>query len=259
MNAEAAQFASEPLYRRLAGGIAREVAGIATLAARYPQGLKAATLQPRVSETSFDAPVILVHGYMHNRSGFAAMGVALRRRGFEWVHALNYNPLGHSVPSLGAKLAQRVDEVLEITGAEQVHLVGHSLGGLVIRDFVQRLGGDKLTRRAVTIGSPNRGTLTAYAAFGQAGRDMRPGSAYLKELNSRRMDECDCEFTAIYSDLDALIIPAHSAKLAPASNVRNAYIGSVGHGSLLLDPNTIRKVADELSIGAQIASVTAIR
>ena len=39
-------------------------------------------------------------------------------------------------------LASHVEQICEDTGHERIHVVGHSLGGLIARYFVQRLGGD---------------------------------------------------------------------------------------------------------------------
>jgi len=46
-----------------------------------------------------------------------------------------------------------IDKVREVTGAERVSWVGHSLGGIVLYGYAQAFGTDKLAR-VVTIGSP---------------------------------------------------------------------------------------------------------
>ncbi|MFG2296641.1 hypothetical protein [Streptomyces sp. NPDC048603] len=45
----------------------------------------------------------------------------------------------------------------------RVVLVCHSLGGLVARHYVERLGGHEVTRRVITLGTPHRGSLDALA------------------------------------------------------------------------------------------------
>src|SRR6185503_9065345 len=40
-------------------------------------------------------------------------------------------------------------------------LIGHSMGGLVSRYFVECLGGWKATRTVITLGTPHRGSLNA--------------------------------------------------------------------------------------------------
>src|SRR5688500_8219230 len=84
------------------GGL-REVRGLGTHILNYPRGWRAPALmhhQHAPDAAHLEVPVVLVHGYFHNRSGFFTMAKALRRRGFRWIYAMNYNPLGETIPSL---------------------------------------------------------------------------------------------------------------------------------------------------------------
>src|SRR3954471_23659238 len=87
------------------------------------------------------APVLLVHGLVDNSSVFAVMLRSLRRRGFASVCSWNYSPLLSDVAEAEHDLADRVEQICQDTGHERIHVVGHSLGGLISRYFVQRLGG----------------------------------------------------------------------------------------------------------------------
>jgi triacylglycerol lipase len=81
-------------------------------------------------------PILLVHGFADNRTAFAVLGRALRKRGFGVVHCVNYSvltALTGDVRSAAGELAQQVERICTATGAQQVHVVGHSLGGLVAR------------------------------------------------------------------------------------------------------------------------------
>jgi pimeloyl-ACP methyl ester carboxylesterase len=42
-----------------------------------------------------------------------------------------------------------------------VHIVGHSLGGMIARYYVQRMGGSAAVGTLVTLGGPHTGTVTA--------------------------------------------------------------------------------------------------
>src|SRR5439155_10075409 len=84
-----------------------------------------------------DRPVLLVHGFGHNRSGWFLLNQRLRRAGFTSVHAWNYDPWRHSVPELAAMLRDRVELLRGVTGAEHVNIIGHSLGGILLRYYVQ--------------------------------------------------------------------------------------------------------------------------
>ena len=110
-------------------------------------------------------PIVLVHGIGDNRSAFAVLSGALRRRGFGVVHAINYSvltALTGDVRRSAALLGAHIERICEQTGSDQVHVVGHSLGGLIARYYVQRLHGDSRVRTLVTLGTPHHGTLAAY-------------------------------------------------------------------------------------------------
>ena len=84
-------------------------------------------------------PILLVHGIADNRSVFSGLEPALRRRGYGVVHAVNLDrnlAVRGDVREAARGLAQHVERLRIRTGADTVHVVGHSLGGLVARYFV---------------------------------------------------------------------------------------------------------------------------
>jgi pimeloyl-ACP methyl ester carboxylesterase len=87
-------------------------------------------------------PILLVHGMVDNRSIFTLLRRSLRRRGFHRVITLNYSPLTRDVRLAATGLSTRVEQLCEQTGFERIHVIGHSMGGLIARYYVQRLGGD---------------------------------------------------------------------------------------------------------------------
>lgn len=210
---------------------------------RQPAGRSLLTLAPEVAWT----PIVLVHGYFHNRSAFLSMGRALRRAGFQSVHTMNYNPLTDDISGLAGRLEREVDRVLDATGAEQVQIVGHSMGGMVARAYVQLLGGDERVDTVVTLGSPHRGTHAAYLGAGPAARQLRPGSAFLRTLeeSARPMP---VRWISYYSDLDAMIVPSSSGKLVhPALKAVNIETRDTGHLSLLVSGDVLRGIVAHLS------------
>lgn len=61
------------------------------------------------------------------------------------------------------RLAGVVDRALRETGAEQVVLVAHGMGGLVARYYCRCLGGEERVARLVLIGAPSLGVPDAYS------------------------------------------------------------------------------------------------
>lgn len=229
-------------------GHARELAGIARAVAAYPKGLfeAAITCGRPTGDVVHDTPVLLIHGFGHNRSAWMVLERHLRQAGFSNVHTFNYNPFLHDVPEIAARLKARVELLRTVTGADKVHLVGHSLGGIVIRWFVQELGGDAMVDTAVTVASPHRGTLTAMGAalFGRTAKQLLPGSAVLARLNRRPLPR-SVRWVSYYSNLDLLVQPCASAKLDGAG-VTNLLVKDHGHLSVLLAPGVAHSIRDQL-------------
>ena len=69
-----------------------------------------------------------------------------------------YAPVGNSVEELADQLVAHVETTLYRTGAAKVHLVGHSLGGVIIAQAIldPRLNGRVDT--VITLGSPFGGS-----------------------------------------------------------------------------------------------------
>lgn len=243
-------------------GTAREVVlGAASLVA-YPLGISPSIQPEPVTYTprrvnhkpllALDAdvawtPIILVHGYIHNRSAFLMMSRALRRAGFRYVHTMNYNPLAADMGTLATQLGEEVERVLDATGAERVQLVGHSMGGMVARTYVQMYGGAPHVDTVATLGSPHRGTWSALLGVGPAAAELRPRSPFLRHLEETARPS-HVRWLSYYSDLDAMIIPSSSGKLVhPALDAVNIKTRDTGHLSLLMHGEVLRSIVTHLS------------
>ncbi|HET6257993.1 alpha/beta fold hydrolase [Pseudonocardia sp.] len=192
-------------------------------------------------------PILLVHGIMDNRSVFTVFRRSLRRRGFGAVHAVNYSFFTGDIRAAAYQLRGHVEELRERTGADRVHIVGHSLGGMIARYYVQRMGGTAAVDTLVTLGSPHSGTLTAHLMPTPLARQLRPGSDLLEEL-SRRAPGCSTRFLVVWSRMDQMVVPQRNARLThPDLDVEEFELRDVGHLSLPIDPRTVHWVATALT------------
>jgi hypothetical protein len=192
-------------------------------------------------------PIILVHGLVDNRSIFTLLRRALRRRGFGRILTLNYSPFTQDVRSVAARLATLVERTCEETGYERVHVVGHSLGGVVARYYVQRLGGDARVHTLCTLGSPHTGTHAAKLFPQGVVRQLRPGSDLMQEL-AEPAAGCRTRFVAFWSDLDQLIVPQRNAAIDhPDLAARNVELRGVGHMSLPIHGGVVHEIATVLA------------
>ncbi|MFJ7339031.1 lipase family alpha/beta hydrolase [Streptomyces sp. NPDC101110] len=193
-------------------------------------------------------PVLLLHGFIDNRSVFVLLRRSLAQHGRQRIESLNYSPLTRDIRAAAELLGRRVEELCERTGAERIDIVGHSLGGLIARYYVQRLGGDTHVRTLVTLGTPHSGTrVVPFADAHPIVRQMRPGSPVLEELTAPAPD-CRTHFVSFWSDLDHVMDPLETACIDhPDLMAENVRVTGIGHLALPVHPavaNGVRQVLD---------------
>lgn len=154
-------------------------------------------------------PVLLLHGIWDTGAIFNEMARQLKVRGHA-VYTLDLEPNNGDAPLeyLAAQVATFADQTFK---NQPFDLVGFSMGGIVGRYYMQRLGGIERVDRFITLSSPHNGTLVAHGSFCSAGLQMRPNSAFLRGLNCDLAQLNQVNFTSIWTPLDAMIVPASSS------------------------------------------------
>ncbi len=232
----------------------REVGSTLLAAAIYPLGWLdggpgGRVRSPQGPRRVIGSPVLLVHGYLSNKSNWYRVERELRSVGFSDIHAMNYSSRHADIEELSAALVVRAREVLDTTGADRIHLIGHSLGGVVIRDAVTR-GGLSEAASAVTVASPHGGCdfarLGGAAARGNMiGQQLRPGSPYLRALWAAR-PAGDTRFVAYYSNLDILVAGHRAKMIEPSLDAKNILVKDHGHLSIVLSSRLTSSIGEEL-------------
>ncbi len=187
-------------------------------------------------------PVLLLHGLFYNRACWWWILRALKRRGVRAVYTMNV-PMWRDPQTATQAVAQKIDELRIALGVERVDLVGHSMGGVVARRFIQLGDGADKVRRCILLGAPNAGSFLAPLAISPMGKELIPGSGLLTEIADAPIPR-DVRFTAIYSRHDNLVIPFESGRMEGATNVE---LAGIGHAGLLYHPEAIRIIAAELT------------
>ncbi|MBO1335130.1 triacylglycerol lipase [Streptomyces sp. VRA16 Mangrove soil] len=211
-------------------------AGPSQDAGPLPEDLEPLADAPRLPAPA-KPPVLLLHGFIDNRSVFVLLRRSLTLHGRQQVESLNYSPLTCDIRAAATLLGRHVTQLCERTGQDRIDIVGHSLGGLIARYYVQRLGGDQHVRTLVTLGTPHAGTRVAPLADAHPiVRQMRPGSTVLEELR-QPAPGCRTRFVSFWSDLDHLMVPLETASIDhPDLLVQNVRVTGIGHLALPVHP-----------------------
>lgn len=147
--------------------------------------------------------------------------------------------------SLGLEeLALQVDRYANTNLPSKYQLISFSMGGLVSRYYLQRLGGLKRVDKFITLATPHYGTITAYARFNEAARQMRPNSPFLQDLNRDITQLQEISFSSIWTPFDLMIIPANSSHVASANNLQ---VPVLMHPWMLISPNCWKAIHKILS------------
>jgi pimeloyl-ACP methyl ester carboxylesterase len=158
--------------------------------------------------------VVLVHGLDCNRTNWYPMAELLIGQGYQ-VAYFTY-PSDGPIEESAAMLAREMRGVREEFPAMPLDIVAHSMGGLVARGYVEGDGYAGGVEHLILLGTPNLGT--TWAAYrivleaqehwalwrhekdwspswmitdglGEAGRDLKPTSEFLEQLNTRARRE----------------------------------------------------------------------
>jgi hypothetical protein len=188
-----------------------ELAALATLVLTTP-------LRGLFCDESFNpsaphpSPVVFVHGLLGDPTNFLVLRQFLAGRGVRNFASFSYRPqIDHQ--RLALRLGSTLEAICTATGARQVDVVGHSLGGLVARYLIE-IGAGGRVRRLVTLGSPY----------------------YTNRLPEQEL--------AIFAANDPLV-PAPHPIYGPHGRIR--VVPECGHLGLLYHPTVLREIARYLT------------
>ncbi len=185
-------------------------------------------------------PVLLVHGYLCNRGLWWWMRRRLRLRRFA-VATINLEPPLADLDQLAAQLANRIDALLEETGALKLVLITHSMGGLVSRAYVRAKGATRLAG-LLMLAAPMHGTLLARLSCGANARQMWPQSQWLYSLNAQPLPPIP--ICNMWSRNDEILLPPDTSRV---EGVREIVFDDMGHMAMVFSSRVIRCLEAELA------------
>ncbi|MDN3356409.1 triacylglycerol lipase [Actinomadura sp. DC4] len=202
--------------------------------------------QTSTANAATHVPVVFVHGYTGSSSNWATAKTVFAAGGYTSgeLNAFDYN-WAQSNKSSAASLKSYIQQVLARTGASQVDIVNHSMGGLVSDWYIHELGGQPYVRHLASIAGANHGTTFASACtIYPSCVEMLPGSAFIQTVTSGDETPGATKYATWSSPCDGVIVPYTSTRLNGATNNTVACQTHIGY---LTDTATLTAVRSFLA------------
>jgi hypothetical protein len=185
--------------------------------------LVARDLAPVVPEVApGEDVVVLVHGFLASAGVFRPLRARLERETGARVATFTHAP-GVGIRRIAASLAALVDR---LPPHARITVVGHSLGGLVARWYVQEMGGHGRVVRTISLASPFGGLDVPQLLVGA---DVHAQSALLRRLRDGA-GVCAVPHTSIVAEDDTMVVGVPRACLGVGEVV---VLPKRGHNALL--------------------------
>jgi pimeloyl-ACP methyl ester carboxylesterase len=171
---------------------------------------------------SGDRVVVLVHGFLASAGVFRPLRARLEREAGARVATFTHAP-GVGIRRIARRLAELVER---FPPSVNVTVVGHSLGGVVARWYVQEMGGHARVARTISLGSPFGGIDVPPFLVGA---DLHEQSDLLKRLREKA-HVCAVPHTSIVAQHDTVVAGVQTACLGFGDVV---VLPERGHNGLL--------------------------
>jgi hypothetical protein len=210
----------------LASGIVRSAQAVETVSvdADVPQ------VFVHLSGPMSDACVLLLHGLARTASSMEDLAVVLGRAGYR-VANVDYPSRHHRIENLSELAIPAGVDACRNSGSSLIDIVTHSLGGIMVRDYLSRHVIGELNR-VVMLAPPNHGSAVVDKLEGMPGFSWLNGPA-IEQLGT---DERSLPLSLGPATVDtAIIAGTHSINLYLSTFLENPKDGKVSVSSARLD------------------------
>ena len=188
--------------------------------------------------------IVLIHGIFNTGHVMFWIKRKLEKAGFECFSPCLWPFDGRKgIEFASEDLKQKIDKRFGTT--EQITLIGFSMGGIVARYYLQKLGGSKRTKKFFSIATPHNGSYWAYFPYPTKGvKQLRPNSEFLNELRKNDYRLKRVNLYSYWTPLDTSIVPSNSSRWEVAGNKK---FFSILHLTILFNRRMIKEIIQKLN------------
>lgn len=186
---------------------------------------------------------ILIHGLYNNAAAWLYLARVLERAGYE-VSTYTYSSYGPQPEEIVSGLDRHIRQVTDNSPDCRPLLLGHSLGGLLARRWLQTPENAGRITALITLGTPHRGSKVAALGSGPLARHLLPGSDFLRTLQADTASDAPLCLSLVSTEDDA-VLPA--ACLLPPPGWRLQLTAPVPHFAMLYSRRVAAQILQELT------------
>lgn len=191
--------------------------------------------KPQESHSEQASPVFFVHGIFHNASALYLLEKKCKRHGFQNVHTLKLWKSLQSLHHMAQQLHEEVEQVFlnhrQHKTNGKIRLVGHSLGGMVVRTALLNEEFASMIDKTIFLSTPHQGSKLYELPFPPCLKDLGQDSSLLKRLKTEPLPG-GIEYWNLRGRLD-VVVPGKRTLLP---GVPNLIFDDIGHAGLLSNP-----------------------
>jgi triacylglycerol lipase len=229
------------IFRGILSSLASQLMVVLCFSLQFWRGL----WQPTQAPNQENPPIFLVHGLYHNASAWILYRWWLKRAGFNDIYAFSYNSLTNGFDQIHLHFGQWVEDIMtKRHSGQQALMIGHSLGGLIIRAHVSSPDAARRVAAVVTLGTPHQGSKLAALGISKLAWSLIYQGPLSRHLESLAPPQ-EVRRLAVVSPIDNMVLPQEALRSRQAGW---EYLETppISHVALLYHRSTARKVLEFL-------------
>lgn len=191
--------------------------------------------------TANDVPILLIPGYLENSAVWIYHRYHYQRAGLKNIFTIDLGYPFSSIENYAEIVREKIKKIKALTGNHRIHLIGHSMGGIVAAYYTVHMAEQDgvEVKKFITLGSPFEGTVMSKFGIGKCTRQMSRSSSFLKELTrslSKSKARCFCQASLV----DLIVFPGLSAAPVSQGFSMIKIYDDLGHISFLFSDDVIK-------------------